>query len=67
MFGIGLFRQLRMSGGFCPGGDSVAPDRFTSGDVCLGGCCQGVFASNLGVSRGLVARACADMCSGSLA
>ena len=45
----------------------VALDRFTSGDVCLARCCQGVLASNHAVYRGLVARACADMCLGSLA
>ena len=46
------------------GGDSVAPDRFASSDVCLGGSCRGVLARCHEFSRGLVVRACVDMCSG---
>ena len=37
-------------------------DRFTSSDVCLGGCCQGAFARNYGVFPRFVWRGRARTC-----
>ena len=34
------------------------PDRFPSGDVCLGGVCQDVLVGNYEVCRGFGARTC---------